>query len=60
MNFRLAPLGALALCFSAVAQPPFKPPTPPASKPAEDSQLYRNATFGFRYRIPYGWVERTK
>ncbi len=27
---------------------------------ASDSQLYRNATFGFRYRIPYGWVDRTK
>jgi hypothetical protein len=25
----------------------------------EDSQLYRNAVFGFRYRIPYGWVDRT-
>jgi hypothetical protein len=34
--------------------------TLPASKPVEDSQLYRNAVFGFRYRIPYGWVERTK
>ena len=36
--------------------------TPPA-KPAarnEDPQLYRNATFGFRYQIPYGWVDRTK
>jgi hypothetical protein len=25
----------------------------------EDPQLYRNATFGFRYRIPFGWVDRT-
>jgi hypothetical protein len=25
----------------------------------EDPQLYRNATFGFRYKIPYGWVDRT-
>src|SRR5882757_10186102 len=32
----------------------------PASQPAADAQLYRNATFGFRYRIPYGWVNRTK
>jgi hypothetical protein len=23
-------------------------------------QLYRNATFGFRYQLPYGWVDRTK
>ncbi|MFY9559205.1 MAG: hypothetical protein WAQ52_03140 [Terriglobales bacterium] len=60
MNFRLAPLTVLALCFTATAQTQHKPTTPPASKPSDDSQLYSNATFGFRYRIPYGWVERTK
>jgi hypothetical protein len=37
-----------------------KPSTPPASKPEQDSQLYRNPAFGFRFRIPYGWVDRTK
>jgi hypothetical protein len=26
----------------------------------EDVQLYRNTAFGFRYPIPYGWVDRTK
>jgi hypothetical protein len=26
----------------------------------EDAQLYRNTTFGFRYLIPYGWVDRTQ
>src|SRR5271155_2354947 len=34
-----------------------------ASKPSpatEDSQLYRNSSFGFRYQVPYGWVDRTK
>ena len=31
-----------------------------ASKLADDSQTYRNSTFGFRYRFPYGWVDRTK
>jgi hypothetical protein len=38
-------------------------PTPPAKPPAahsEDPQLYRNSTFGFRYQIPYGWVDRTE
>lgn len=30
-----------------------------ASKPADDSQIYRNSTLGFRYRIAYGWVDRT-
>jgi hypothetical protein len=24
------------------------------------SQVYRNSEFGFRYEIPYGWVDRTK
>jgi hypothetical protein len=59
MKSRLAPLVVLALSLSLVAQVP-KKPAPPASKPADDSQLYRNPTFTFRYRIPYGWVERTK
>lgn len=31
-----------------------------SSKPAASAQTtYRNSAFGFRYRIPYGWVERT-
>jgi hypothetical protein len=30
-----------------------------APKPPADTQLYRNATFGFRYEIPFGWVDRT-
>jgi hypothetical protein len=43
----------------------FLPLTLPAQKaapvkPSEDSQLYRNTTFGFRYEIPYGWVDRAK
>ena len=36
------------------------PPLKQHAQPTTDSQLYRNSTFGFRYRIPYGWVERTK
>src|ERR1700692_1324 len=34
-----------------------------AQQPAtqsEDAQLYRNSVFGFRYQIPYGWVDRTR
>ena len=34
--------------------------SPPAPKPAADAQLYRNTTFGFRFKVPYGWVDRTK
>jgi len=26
----------------------------------EDARLYRNTVIGFRYQIPYGWVDRTK
>jgi hypothetical protein len=35
-------------------------PTPRAAKPVDDSQTYRNLAFGFRYRVPFGWVDRTK
>jgi len=31
-----------------------------SSSPTEDTQLYRNTAFGFRYKVPYGWVDRTK
>jgi hypothetical protein len=34
--------------------------TKPAPPHTEDAQLFRNTTFGFRYQIPYGWVDRTK
>jgi hypothetical protein len=32
----------------------------PSSKSNASSQVYRNADFGFRYELPYGWVDRTK
>lgn len=54
-------LAVLGLCLSVPAEPQRK--TAPASKPTasnQDAQLYRNATFAFRYEIPYGWVDRTK
>jgi len=54
-------LMSLVLTFSAQAQS--KTATAkPAAKPAaaEDARLYRNSTFGFRYQIPYGWVDRTQ
>jgi len=60
MKLLLSTLAVFALCLGAVTQPvPNRAPAP-SSKPAEDAQLYRNATFGFHYRIPYGWVDRTK
>ena len=41
------------------------PTTAHAGSPAPDSGaitngLYRNATFGFTYKLPFGWVDRTK
>jgi hypothetical protein len=54
----------LGLGFAGQAQ---SKPAPTAKKPAasspsaeEDLQLYRNTAFGFRYQIPYSWVDRTK
>ncbi len=47
----------------ALAQPAQQKPAKsavPVPKPSADSQLYRNPVFGFRFRIPYGWVDRTK
>jgi hypothetical protein len=55
-------LVSLGLTLSAPAQTktaPTKPSAKPAA-PSEDTQLYRNTIFGFRYQILYGWVDRTK
>ena len=35
-------------------------PRKPAPLHSDDPQIYRNTTFGFRYQIPYGWVNRSK
>ncbi len=58
-------IAIVALAISVVAQAQSKPApvTRPDAKAAtahEDPQLYRNSTFGFRYQIPYGWVDRTR
>lgn len=50
----------LACALSSSAQQKSQPPAKPAATPTEDAQLYRNAIFGFRYEIPYGWIDRTK
>jgi hypothetical protein len=58
--------GVVSLGVSAcvAAQEPHKkaPAAPPAKSaaPHEDAQVYRNATLGFRFQIPYGWVDRAK
>jgi hypothetical protein len=53
----------LSLALTGQAQRKTSPAAaPPAKSPThnEDPQLYRNSTFGFRFQIPYGWVDRTK
>ena len=47
------------LSLAAVSQTAHKAAAPPSKAPP-DEQLYSNAAFGFRYKIPYGWVDRTK
>jgi hypothetical protein len=57
-------LVSLGLTFTAQAQSktaPARANTQTAkSANKEYAQLYRNTAFGFRYPIPFGWVDRTK
>jgi hypothetical protein len=57
-------LVSLGLTFTAQAQSktaPAQANTQTAkSGNKEEAQLYRNTAFGFRYPIPFGWVDRTK
>jgi hypothetical protein len=61
----MAAMAVFALCLSFPAQaqtktaPGASSPTKPTTS-SEDAQLYRNGALGFRYQIPYGWVDRTK
>ena len=53
---------ALALTLTAQTQrkTTLAPPAKASATHNEDTQLYRNSTFAFRFQIPYGWVDRTK
>jgi hypothetical protein len=57
-------IAAVSLAPAARAQsknPPVSTKAAITLSPAlDDAQLYRNPTFGFRYQIKYGWVDRTK
>ena len=63
------PASVLVLPFAAVlwaqqpASPSSKPPDQARSAVPEagaiSAGVYRNSTFGFRYKLPYGWVDRT-
>jgi hypothetical protein len=50
----------LGLTLAAQTQHKIIPPPPKPPAVTEDPQLYRNPKFGFRYQIPYGWVDRTQ
>ena len=50
---------ATVLTQTAQAQKTVAPPVK-STRPSDDTQIYRNKTFGFRAAIPYGWVDRTK
>ncbi len=64
---RIAIIAAFALLGLSLTTQTQNKPAPDArqaAKPAatqnQDARLYRNSIFGFRYQIPYGWVDRTK
>jgi hypothetical protein len=60
--YRWSAIAVFVLCSGLVAQPQVKAThgaTPPTMAP-KDPQLYPNVDFGFRYQIPYGWVDRTR
>ena len=63
--FSFAAIVFAAFCLSSLAQAQSRsaPAAKSAARPSankEDTQLYRNSTFAFRYQIPYGWVDRSK
>ncbi len=70
MHIRIAAIAALTLGFTVGAhaqtlgqantQPKARQNSSPAATRGDDAQLYGNKTFGFHYRIPYGWVDRTE
>src|SRR5258708_5128876 len=60
MNLSAVPLLVIALSLNSAAQVQKKLPAPPVKPTELDTTIYRDAIFGFRYRIPYGWVDRTK
>ena len=67
MKFLLIASAIAGLCLMAEAQTKSAPPAKPSAKSgklpatdAEDAQIYRNPSIGFRYQISYGWVDRTK
>jgi hypothetical protein len=51
----------LLACAAQAQQKPKSPPQPSAPDAGSISNgVYRNPTFGFTYKIAYGWVDRTQ
>jgi hypothetical protein len=66
MSRRLVSVAVFSLAFFIAAQAQHKS-TAAANQGAkasaarnDDPQLFRNTTVGFRFQIPYGWVDRAK
>ncbi len=56
-------VAVIVACSSQAQQKPKSPPqhSAPAPDPGAISNgVYRNTTFGFSYKIAYGWVDRTQ
>lgn len=53
-------LAASLLCLVAPTYPQTRAEPQPSTRAESAETFYRNSTFGFRYRVPFGWVDRTK
>jgi hypothetical protein len=63
-------IGLLSVRTHAQQSPPARSSSSKSAKPEQHikrepagelaEKVYRNATYGFAYKIPYGWVERTR
>jgi len=62
MHWRLIAIAA-AIVFASLAAQSQSKVVPAAKLPtasSQDAQIYRNSVYGFRYQVPFGWVERSK
>jgi hypothetical protein len=57
---KLPILALLALCATVSAQSAPAPSSAALSPGETVNGIYRNAEFGFTYRVPVGWVDRTE
>jgi hypothetical protein len=62
MRFQSFTFALLSLSIAPWPQTAGKPSAPARSSAGaeQNALLYRNLAFGFRYQVPFGWVDRTK